>query len=1251
MKFQRGNLTLWVPLLLAAAAPLHAQFTTAGCPQGPSGPQLSGFTAGTPGSSQICLSGTFGTSLVYNVTLTDMVTLATAVVQGTASSTQLVVIVPPAFYPLTSSTQPDPVTINITPPAGTTASPQNGTFQTNPPLQAATQVFLSAVNTPVTWTMYSGGTQPYQAAFVSGTVPQGMPSFPTTSPVWGGTPTQSGVFSFSITAADGWNNAINPTIFIYVPPKPQITNTNPQFTVVGPATSVLINGSGFVSPASVGGALFPGSSVLWTQGTNTVTLTPTSFSATQLTVNLPANLLTATGGYAFVVLNPGPSGSNGVLFDVDPSITGLSTYTRTVGTSAFPLTVTGTGFVNGSTVETQTQVPLPTTFVNSTTLTATFPSESVTGSVPLIVVNPDTTVTPVPQAVNILPAPTVTSLKPASANAGGAAFALTVSGAQFLNGMTVYFNSNPVPTTLVQNQQNNTLVANVPASAILTAGVVPVTVVTTDGYTTPPLNFTIQSTVKLLTPSSLPSGVVNTPYNCALTATGGTVPYQFAIVGGALPPGLQLSSGAISGSPVGPVPTGGIISGTPTVTGTFAFTVRVTDSIGNTTSGTFNITIAPQPAPQLTTSPAPAGVVNTPYTFALSATGGAGGNTFSVANGTLPQGLQLSSGVIAGTPTTAGSFTFTIQVTDSAGNYSTGAFTIRIAPAPLTFTTGPLSNTQVNTAVSVQFAGTGGIPPYTFVEFGALPPGIQMSSSGLLSGTPTKAGAYPFQVFLDDTTGAYVSKNFTLNVALPGLLITPPSPLPSGQINVPYTTQLAATGGAGAPFTWSATGLPNGLTIANNSGLIAGIPRASGSFNIAVTVGDSSGATDTQTYALTIAPAVVTVTNGSLANGAVGNSYSATVTASGGLGTFTFTATGLPPGLTLSAAGGLSGTPTTAGTFSIVVTATDAAGNTASGTFRVTIAPQLVVTPSSIPGAVVGNAISPVQLTATGGTPPYQWQSANLPPGLTLALNGTLSGTPSAAGTFPFTVLAVDSNGALASGTESLTVALPTGPAATIGGLPPSTAPATQQFAQVSLANPYPATLTANLTLTFAPTSGADDPAIQFSTGGRTAQITIPAGSTAGVTNVGVQTGTVAGTITITAQLLAGTANVTPTPAPSQTIQVTAGAPVITSVTAARTSTGFTVSVTGFASNRDVDSGTFQFSASEGSNLQTTQLSTTDTPLFTTWYGTSTSAPFGSQFTLSQPFTVNGSSSAVLSVTVTLTNALGTSPAATAILQ
>jgi hypothetical protein len=1142
-------------LLLAAVAPLHAQFTVNGCPNS-SQVTIDGFTAGTPTASQICLSGSFDTSTLYNVTLIDSNTSQQVTVQGTASGSLLIVSVPPSFYATVSTPgQADPVTININAPQFGPASNQTGSFQINPPLLAGGPVFVSAVNSPVTWTLYTGGTAPYQNGSLIGTVPTGMATFPGSSATWAGTPNQSGVFQFSLTPTDAWGNQITDDLAAYLTPKPLIANLSPLSAPVGSTAQVILNGSGFVAPISIGSTPEPGSSVFFVRGTISTTLTPTNFSATQLTVSVPATLFPTTGSYAFVVVNPGPNGSNGVLFTVTPSITALSTYTRTVGAPPFQLTVTGTGFVNGSVVQTQSQVNLPTTYVSPTVLTATFPTESTTGGMELYVTNPDGTISPdtAPQ-LTIVAAPVISALSPSSVNAGSPGFALTVTGSQFQTGMTVYFNNNPVPTTLVANQRNNMLMGNVPASAITSAGTVPVSVGTVDGYYTSNLAFTIVSPIP---------------------------PLQFGI------------------------------------------------------------------------SPVPSGVVNTPYTYTFTASGGSGGGyAFSVTSGTLPAGLQLSSGgVVSGTPTVVGSFAFTVQLTDSAGNTTSNLFTIRIAPQPLMLTTGPLANTQINTSLNIQFAGSGGVPPYTFVEFGTLPPGTSIGSTGLLSGTPTKAGAYPFLLFLDDTTGASVSKNYTLNVAFPGLLITPPSPLPSGQINQPYTTQLAATGGVGAPYVWYATGLPSGLTIANNTGLIAGIPRASGSFTVGVTVGDSSGATITQNYTLVIASVTLTVTTTSLANGAVGSSYSALLSASGGSGTYTFTATGLPPGLTLAPTGTLSGTPTAAGSYTVAVTATDSTGLTATASFKVTVTAKLVVTATTISNAVVGVAISPVQLAATGGTPPYQWQSATLPPGLSLAPNGTLSGTPAAAGTFSSTVYAVDNNGALASGSLQVTVGLPVTPAVTISGLPASTAPATQPSVGLSLANPFPATVTATLTLTFAPTSGADDPSIQFATGGRTAQIVIPAGDTVGLTTVGVQTGTVAGTITITAQLTAGTVNVTPTPAPTQTTTVTPGAPVITSVTATRTGTGFTVMVTGYASNRDVDSGTYQFAASEGASLLTSQASTTITPLFTAWYGSASSAPYGSQFTLTQPFTVTGSPSSVLSVTVTLTNALGTSPAATAILQ
>src|ERR1017187_864073 len=154
--------------------------------------------------------------------------------------------------------------------------------------------------------------------------------------------------------------------------------------------------------------------------------------------------------------------------------------------------------------------------------------------------------------------------------------------------------------------------------------------------------------------------------------------------------------------------------------------------------------------------------------------------------------------------------------------------------------------------------------------------------------------------------------------------------------------------------------------------------------------------------------------------------------------------------------------------------------------------------------------------------------------------------------------------------------------------------------------------------------SGLTDPAFQFATGGLTAQTVVRAGSTGGLNAVAVQMGTDAATVTITAQLLVGTQDVTPSPASKLTFRLNPAAPVITSMTATRTSTGFTVTMVGYATSRDVTTANFQFSATSGSNLQTSQLSVTVSSIFAPWYSSAPSAPFGSQFTFTQPFTVTG---------------------------
>jgi hypothetical protein len=286
-------------------------------------------------------------------------------------------------------------------------------------------------------------------------------------------------------------------------------------------------------------------------------------------------------------------------------------------------------------------------------------------------------------------------------------------------------------------------------------------------------------------------------------------------------------------------------------------------------------------------------------------------------------------------------------------------------------------------------------------------------------------------------------------------------------------------------------------------------------------------------------------------------------------------------------------------------------------------------------------------LTASGGTPPYRWSiaSGNLPPGLTLdGSNGIISGTPTTTGSYTFTLVATDS--ANVSGQKAITIRVAAAalPAFTIGA--PDTAAAAQQpVVTISLASAYTADVTGTLTLTFQSSVGGDDQSIRFSTGSRTVNFVIPAGSTqASFTGspgpLNVLTGTVAGTITLSANYLAagvpGNA--------SKQIAIGTGAPVITSVTFQATGIGLNVVVTGYSTTREMVSGLFHFAPTSGATLAQSDLTVQLTSAFATWYGNAQSNATGSQFTLTQPFTVQGSVSSISAVSVSLTNTKGTSP-------
>ena len=682
----------------------------------------------------------------------------------------------------------------------------------------------------------------------------------------------------------------------------------------------------------------------------------------------------------------------------------------------------------------------------------------------------------------------------------------------------------------------------------------------------------------------------------------------------------------------------------------------------------------------------PATVINSNFDFQVSFT----------TSGILPPGLMFSdlgnnNAEIFGTPTAAGSYTFMVVASEvGVGVVGSQSYTIQIVQQ-LVIPPTSLATAMVGMPYSQQLQTTGGTPPYTwslgimstsFVPMatrrghggtkpaatpisGSLPPGLQLSSSGLISGTPTQAGGYSFNVTVSDSSSILPQSTigtFSILVSpLSPLLIETLSPLPAGTVGQLYSIPLRAQGGA-IPYTWTLTSgtRPPGLLL-GGAGSLTGTPTQAGTFTFTLTVTDQSGNTTNGSFTLVIAPGF-SITTQSLPPGAVGVMYSAPINVTPTTGPYTFSVSGgtLPAKLALSPtsvtpAGTLSGTPTTAGSYTFTITATDSAGLTASQSYTVVIAaPPITITPGpgTLPQGTLGATYSQ-PFKATGGAGGYVFSiGSGAPPGIGISSAGVLSGTPTATGTFSFTVIVVDSQQTTVTQTYQLTIVAAPVSTPTVTGVGSTAPPAQQPTLSLELAQSYPTDLTGTVALTFASAVGnVDDPVIQFSTGGRTVTFTIPAGQKTAVfpaAALSLDTGTVAGTITLTLDFKADGQDVTPQPAPTQTITIAPQAPVITKVAASSNSGGIEVDVTGFSNTREMVSATFTFQAASGTTLQGGTQTITVGPIFATWYGDPGSAKFGSEFTFAQPFNLSGSATGVASVSVTLTNTVGTSTAVVA---
>jgi large repetitive protein len=371
-------------------------------------------------------------------------------------------------------------------------------------------------------------------------------------------------------------------------------------------------------------------------------------------------------------------------------------------------------------------------------------------------------------------------------------------------------------------------------------------------------------------PATCPAGTVGTPYSLPVFLQDDD-PWScavFSVSSGSFPPGLSLTPYASDETKAAR------ITGTPTTPGTYRFYISYIAnreaSCGATcgnkcqSDDEFIIPINPGAAavPKLTLGPeaAATGTTGTPYSLQMTASV-PDAKTWTINSGTLPPGLAIdaSTGLISGTPTTAGTYDFTVFAKVNADTRSDTKALAIVVRDPLRisgsepFTAARRAASEVGAPFDSSLTATGGFGTYAWtVSTGTLPPGLDLAD-GAISGTPTAAGSYAFIATVTDAEGR--TAHYPARIVVADKLAITTALFRPAKVGKLYGAKLKTFGGV-QPTSWRITAgqLPRGVRFTRSLGLLAGTPKKLGRYRLTFEATDWLGVVSKKTLTIIVAP-------------------------------------------------------------------------------------------------------------------------------------------------------------------------------------------------------------------------------------------------------------------------------------------------------------------------------------------------------------------------------------------------------------